>query len=135
MLEVSAQVLEKITRRDNPQNVVGVFKQRFAPEAAIGREGIWVALDRVRDPGNLGTIIRTADAAGLAGVALVGALLRPVRAGGGARDDGLDLPRAGRADERGRADRAGEAPRRAARRHASHRGDDRLSRGGLSGRR
>jgi RNA methyltransferase, TrmH family len=73
VLEVNAQVLEKITRRDNPQNVVGVFKQRFAPEAAIGREGIWVALDRVRDPGNLGTIIRTADAAGLAGVALVGA--------------------------------------------------------------
>ena len=36
VLEVSAQVLEKITRRENPQNVVGVFKQRFAPEAAIG---------------------------------------------------------------------------------------------------
>ena len=30
VLEVSAQVLEKITRRENPQNVVGVFKQRFA---------------------------------------------------------------------------------------------------------
>ena len=98
MLEVSAQVLEKITRRDNPQSVVGVFKQRFAPAPAIGRDGIWVALDRVRDPGNLGTIIRTADAAGLAGVALVGACVRPVRARGGARDDGLDLPRADRAD-------------------------------------
>ena len=33
VLEVSAQVLEKITRRDNPQNVIGVFRQRFAPEA------------------------------------------------------------------------------------------------------
>ncbi len=76
-LEVSAQVLEKITRRENPQNVVGVFKQRFAPEAAIGREGIWVALDRVRDPGNLGTIVRTADAAGIAGVALVGSACDP----------------------------------------------------------
>ena len=77
VLEVSAQVLEKITRRENPQNVVGIFKQRFAPEAAIGRDGIWVALDRVRDPGNLGTVIRTADAAGLAGVALVGASCDP----------------------------------------------------------
>ncbi len=77
VLEVSAPVLEKITRRDNPQNVVGVFRQRFAPEAAVGREGIWVALDRVRDPGNLGTIVRTADAAGLAGVALVGACCDP----------------------------------------------------------
>lgn len=81
VLEVSAQVLEKITRRENPQNVVGVFRQHFAPEAAIGRAdaggGIWVALDRVRDPGNLGTLIRTADAAGLAGVALVGACCDP----------------------------------------------------------
>jgi TrmH family RNA methyltransferase len=76
-LEVSAQVLEKITRRENPQNVVGVLKQRFAPESAIGRDGIWVALDRVRDPGNLGTIVRTADAAGCAGVALVGASCDP----------------------------------------------------------
>jgi TrmH family RNA methyltransferase len=77
VLEVSAPVLEKITRRENPQNVVGIFKQRFAPEAAIGRDGIWIALDRVRDPGNLGTVIRTADAAGLAGVALVGASCDP----------------------------------------------------------
>jgi TrmH family RNA methyltransferase len=77
VLEVSAPVLEKITRRENPQNVVGVFKQRFAAEAEIGRSGIWVALDRVRDPGNLGTVVRTADAAGLAGVALVGASVDP----------------------------------------------------------
>jgi TrmH family RNA methyltransferase len=77
VLEVSGQVLEKITRRENPQNVIGVFRQRFAPDAKVGREGIWVALDRVRDPGNLGTIIRTADAAGLEGVALVGAHCDP----------------------------------------------------------
>ena len=30
VLEVSAQVLEKITRRENPQNVIGVFRQRLA---------------------------------------------------------------------------------------------------------
>lgn len=77
VLEVSSQVLEKITRRENPQNVVGVLQQRFASEQAIGASGIWIALDRVRDPGNLGTIIRTADAAGLAGVALVGASCDP----------------------------------------------------------
>jgi TrmH family RNA methyltransferase len=77
VLEVSAQVLEKIARRENPQSVVGVFRQRFAPEASIGRDGIWVALDRVRDPGNLGTIIRTADAADIQGVALVGASCDP----------------------------------------------------------
>lgn len=77
VLEVSATVLEKITRRDNPQTVAGVFRQRFGTEAEIGRAGVWIALDRVRDPGNLGTVIRTADAAGLAGVALVGASCDP----------------------------------------------------------
>ena len=77
VLETSQQVLEKLARRDNPQSVIGVFRQRFTSEAAIGREGVWVALDRVRDPGNLGTVIRTADAAGLAGVALVGACVDP----------------------------------------------------------
>ena len=77
VLEVSAPVLEKIARRDNPQSVIGVFPQRFATSPAFGCDGIWVALDRVRDPGNLGTIIRTADAAGLAGVVLVGACCDP----------------------------------------------------------
>lgn len=77
VLEASASVMEKITRRENFQNVVGVFRQRFAPERLVGRDGIWVALDRVRDPGNLGTIVRTADAAGIHGVALVGASADP----------------------------------------------------------
>lgn len=77
VLEVSTQVLEKITRRENPQNVIGVFKQRLTAEMEIGNGGIWVALDRVRDPGNLGTIIRTIDAAGGGGVALVGACCDP----------------------------------------------------------
>jgi TrmH family RNA methyltransferase len=38
---------------------------------------VWVALDRVRDPGNLGTIIRTCDAFGASGVILVGECTDP----------------------------------------------------------
>jgi RNA methyltransferase, TrmH family len=72
VLEVSHAVLEKVSRRDNPQTVLGVFRQQTAPLVRLGEGGLWVALDRVRDPGNLGTIMRTADAAGAAGVALVG---------------------------------------------------------------
>jgi TrmH family RNA methyltransferase len=74
VLEVSAPVLEAITRRDNPQPVLGVFEQRWRPLAGLkpGKDETLVALDRVRDPGNLGTIIRTADAAGASGVILVG---------------------------------------------------------------
>lgn len=75
VLEVTEKVLTSITRRDNPQMVVGVFKQRFSDLDKLKPESgdTFIALDRVRDPGNLGTIIRTADAAGIKGVILVGA--------------------------------------------------------------
>jgi TrmH family RNA methyltransferase len=74
VLEVSEKVLSSVTRRDNPQMVVGIFQARWASLSAIKPKAgeTWVALDRVRDPGNLGTIIRTADAAGASGVILVG---------------------------------------------------------------
>lgn len=74
VLEVSEKVMGSITRRDNPQMVTGIFDQRWTPLSSVRPEGnqTYVALDRVRDPGNLGTIIRTADAAGASGVILVG---------------------------------------------------------------
>lgn len=74
VLVVSEKVLGAITRRDNPQMVCGVFAQKYADlsEFQPTRGQTYVALDRVRDPGNLGTIIRTADAAGASGVILVG---------------------------------------------------------------
>lgn len=74
IIEASEKVLATITRRDNPQMAVGVFSQRWQKPAAIRpQQGqLWIALDRVRDPGNLGTIIRTADAVGASGVILVG---------------------------------------------------------------
>ncbi|MBD8553693.1 RNA methyltransferase [Rhizobium sp. CFBP 8762] len=74
VVEVSEKVLSSITRRDNPQMVVGIFEQQFTRLADIQPKATetYVALDRVRDPGNLGTIIRTADAAGASGVILIG---------------------------------------------------------------
>jgi TrmH family RNA methyltransferase len=79
VLEVSEKVLTAITRRDNPQMVVGVFAQRLVSLKDIQpKEGdVWVALDRVRDPGNLGTVIRTVDAVGARGVILVGETTDP----------------------------------------------------------
>jgi TrmH family RNA methyltransferase len=73
-IEVSEGVLAKISRRDNPQAVIGVFEQAFKPAEEIDPAAArcWVALQAVRDPGNLGAIIRTADAAGCGGVILVG---------------------------------------------------------------
>ncbi|TAY15304.1 RNA methyltransferase [Rhizobium leguminosarum] len=79
VLEVSEKVIASITRRDNPQMVVGIFEQRWAPLKGIRLSDgeTWVALDRVRDPGNLGTIIRTADAAGASGIILLGETTDP----------------------------------------------------------
>jgi RNA methyltransferase, TrmH family len=74
VMEVNEKVLSAITRRDNPQMVVGVFAQRYTALKDVRPSGsdVWVALDRVRDPGNLGTVIRTIDAVGAKGLILVG---------------------------------------------------------------
>jgi TrmH family RNA methyltransferase len=74
-LEVSDAVLAKLASKDNPQSMLAVFSQRFIeppPAAKVARDALWLALEEVRDPGNLGTIIRTADAVGAAGVILIG---------------------------------------------------------------
>nr|WP_153003870.1 RNA methyltransferase [Aureimonas ureilytica] len=79
VLEASDKVLAAIARRDNPQSAIGIFRQRLhrTDELDAGKDGLLVALDRVRDPGNLGTILRTADAAGAKGVILVGESVDP----------------------------------------------------------
>lgn len=79
IVEASDKVLSAITRRDNPQMAVGVIGQKWLPARDIRPAGqeFWIALDRVRDPGNLGTIVRTADAVGAAGVILVGETTDP----------------------------------------------------------
>jgi RNA methyltransferase, TrmH family len=79
VLEANEKVIGAITRRDNPQGVIGVFEQRWRSLRDIQPSGedVYIALDRVRDPGNLGTILRTADAAGAKGVILIGDSVDP----------------------------------------------------------
>jgi TrmH family RNA methyltransferase len=74
-LEVSEAVLAKLAGKQNPQVMLGVFRQRWAelPEAdQLEADDLWLALDEVRDPGNLGSIIRTVEAVGAKGVILIG---------------------------------------------------------------
>lgn len=74
-LEVSEAVLGKLASKDNPQSMLGVFRQRWSdapPAGKIDRTQLWLALEEVRDPGNLGTILRTADAVGAGGIILIG---------------------------------------------------------------
>ncbi|WP_273719654.1 RNA methyltransferase [Bartonella sp. ML71XJBT] len=79
VIKASHKVMESLTRRDNPQTVIGIFKQQWHPLEMIKKqvEDVYVALDRVRDPGNLGTIIRTTDAVGAKGVILIGETTDP----------------------------------------------------------
>lgn len=80
ILEVSAAVLEKLAAKENPQSMLGVFRQRWSelpPPRSIPKSAVWLALEEVRDPGNLGTIIRTADAVGVEGLVLVGTCCDP----------------------------------------------------------
>lgn len=74
LLEVSDAVLEKISQRDNAQSVVGVFRQRIRRLADLDPKSapLWLALEGIRDPGNFGTCVRTADAVGAGGVILIG---------------------------------------------------------------
>mgnify|MGYP006266716113 CR=1 FL=1 len=76
---VPERLVGRITRKDNPQAVIGAFEQAGRRlDALSGRAaGLWIALHEVRDPGNLGTILRTADCAGLGGVILTGACCDP----------------------------------------------------------
>ena len=67
---VTEKVMEGPSGQNNPHNVVATFGQPYGSE--VIPKGVWVALEDMRDPGNLGTIIRTADAVAASGVILVG---------------------------------------------------------------
>lgn len=70
LIQVDERVMGQVSAQKNPPEQIGVFRQRWAGK--VEPQGVWVALEDMRDPGNLGTIIRTADAAGAAGVILAG---------------------------------------------------------------
>jgi RNA methyltransferase, TrmH family len=73
VIETSREVLCKVARKDNPQSVVGAFVQRRTELEALDRDAasLWIVLEGIRDPGNLGTILRLSDAIGAGGVILL----------------------------------------------------------------
>ena len=79
VLSVNRDVLAKLSRRDNPQTVVSVFRQNWSPLVDFGTNGAdrFLALETVRDPGNLGTILRTADGFALRDIVLIGEVTDP----------------------------------------------------------
>lgn len=69
---VPENVLKKIADTDNPQGVLAVCRmQQIKLESLFATGEMLLVLDRVGDPGNVGTMLRTADAAGIGGVVLL----------------------------------------------------------------
>lgn len=68
---VTEKVMGRLSDAVTPQGVVAVARQpRWRPADIVGRPGPLVVLCEISDPGNAGTIVRTCDAAGAAGVVL-----------------------------------------------------------------
>lgn len=72
-IETSRDILHKLSGKDNPQAVLGVYDELTTTLDRIDRSqaNIWIVAQSLRDPGNLGTILRTGDAVGAGGVILV----------------------------------------------------------------
>ena len=73
VIETTPDILPKISGKDNAQAVVGVYRDRLTPLAALDRPraDIWLVAQSLRAPGNLGTILRTGDAVGAGGLILI----------------------------------------------------------------
>ena len=73
VLEMGAELLSSVTGKDNPQAVCGVFAEFDTGLAALDRAAapIWLVAQALRDPGNLGTMLRTGDAIGAGGLILI----------------------------------------------------------------
>ena len=78
-IDTTPDILSKLSGKDNPQAVVGVFAEFAATLDSIDRSAapIWLVAERLRDPGNLGTILRTGDAVGAGGLILIGECVDP----------------------------------------------------------
>jgi TrmH family RNA methyltransferase len=72
VVELAEQLAVRLTDRDAPPGLFAIVKARTTPLPAPKENDLFVALHRVGNPGNLGTIVRTADAVGAAGMILVG---------------------------------------------------------------
>lgn len=73
VIEMDEAILAKVTGKDNPQAVAGVFAEFNTALGAIDRGAapIWLVAQALRDPGNLGTMLRTGDAVGAGGLILL----------------------------------------------------------------
>nr|WP_283937808.1 RNA methyltransferase [Sphingomonas hankyongi] len=72
-IETTADILSKMSGKDNPQMLLGAYRQPSTSLDQIDRASspLWIAAQALRDPGNIGTILRTGDAVGAGGLILI----------------------------------------------------------------
>ena len=72
-IETDPDILAKMSGKDNPQMLLAAYRQRTAGLADIDRASapLWLVGQALRDPGNIGTILRTGDAVGAGGLILL----------------------------------------------------------------
>ncbi|MEG0797986.1 MAG: RNA methyltransferase [Acidaminococcaceae bacterium] len=73
LYEVPPEIMRRLTDTESPSGILAVVERRGYDLSDFSEmaEGTLLVLDGVRDPGNVGTIIRTADAAGVAGLVML----------------------------------------------------------------
>lgn len=73
VIDTTPAILSKLSGKDNPQTIVGIYAEPKTTLAEIDRDAapIWLVAERLRDPGNLGTMLRTGDAVGAGGLILL----------------------------------------------------------------
>lgn len=72
-IQTDRDILSKLSGKDNPQAVLGVFEEPATDLSLIdrSRSDLWIVAQALRDPGNIGTILRTGDAVGAGGLILI----------------------------------------------------------------
>ena len=72
-IETSPDILTKMSGKDNPQMLLGAYRQPGTELERIDRTAspLWIVAQALRDPGNIGTILRTGDAVGAGGLILI----------------------------------------------------------------
>jgi len=73
VIETTPDILSKMSGKDNPQAILGAYRQPDTSLATIDRavSQLWIVAQALRDPGNIGTILRTGDATGAGGLILI----------------------------------------------------------------
>jgi TrmH family RNA methyltransferase len=72
-IEATPDILSKMSGKDNPQMLLGAYRQAETTLERIDRAAapLWIVAQALRDPGNVGTIVRTGDAVGAGGLILI----------------------------------------------------------------